>query len=223
MTASDSGEFEERKDNPCRSPVVPPFPPPRPFASTGPGERIRPSPPGSSWSRASRPTLHWPPWRSPELRPQISGVPLTVVVSALLLALLVGLTVLSRERGAIQRLAERILVWLKRLVGRPKGDPGTLVSDAVRQIGTIHASRADLALVAAAALLNWGSDLLCLVASFRALHAHPPWPGIVVAYTFGQMASSIPFLPGGLGLVEGSLAATLVASERLARSPWQPS
>jgi putative heme transporter len=141
----------------------------------------------------------------------LGGVVLTVVVSILLLALLVGLTILGRQRSAIEALAGRMLRWLKRRVGRPKGDPDALVGDAMRQIGTIHASRTDLVLVAVAALMNWGTDLLCLVCSFRALHAHPPWPGIIVAFTFGQLASSIPFLPGGLGLVEGSVAASLVA------------
>lgn len=141
----------------------------------------------------------------------LGGIGLTIVVSVLLVTVLVALTVLLRRRSGVELIAARMLRWLKRHVDRPKGDPDALVAEASRQLGSIHPSRTDFALIAVSALLTWATDLFCLTTSYRALGAHAPWPGVVVAYTVSQLASSIPFLPGGLGLVEGGVAATLVA------------
>jgi hypothetical protein len=38
-----------------------------------------------------------------------------------------------------------------------------------------------------------------------------PWRGVLVAYGLTQLSASLPVTPGGLGVVEGSLAALLVA------------
>lgn len=57
----------------------------------------------------------------------------------------------------------------------------------------------------------WTFDFLCLVASLRAVGANVPWHGVLLAYGAAQIVASIPIVPGGLGLVEGSLAVILVA------------
>jgi uncharacterized protein (TIRG00374 family) len=61
------------------------------------------------------------------------------------------------------------------------------------------------------ALANWVYDGATLVACLLALGAHVPWRGVLVAYSLTQVAASLPITPGGLGVVEGSLAALLVA------------
>jgi len=61
------------------------------------------------------------------------------------------------------------------------------------------------------ALLSWLADCVCLTAAFQAVGASAPWPGLVLAYGASQLAACLPVLPGGLGLVEGSLAVGLVA------------
>lgn len=61
------------------------------------------------------------------------------------------------------------------------------------------------------ALLNWVDDAVCLVACTIALHVHVPWRGILVVYALTQISASLPITPGGLGVVEGSMAALLVA------------
>jgi putative heme transporter len=61
------------------------------------------------------------------------------------------------------------------------------------------------------ALANWAWDAVALSACILALGAGVPWRGVLVAYTLTQIAASFPITPGGLGVVEGSLAALLVA------------
>jgi hypothetical protein len=48
---------------------------------------------------------------------------------------------------------------------------------------------------------------VCIIA----VHGHVPWRGLLVAYTVGQVAASLPITPGGLGVVEGSITGLLVA------------
>jgi uncharacterized protein (TIRG00374 family) len=59
-------------------------------------------------------------------------------------------------------------------------------------------------------LLSWLADVACLVAAFAATGGAVPWGGILLAYTAGQLAALLPFTPGGLGVVEGSLSLALV-------------
>ena len=58
---------------------------------------------------------------------------------------------------------------------------------------------------------NWMANLACLVATIAAVRGHVPWRGILVAYGLAQVAAVLPLTPGGLAVVEGSLAALLVA------------
>jgi uncharacterized membrane protein YbhN (UPF0104 family) len=61
------------------------------------------------------------------------------------------------------------------------------------------------------AMANWLYDAACLVACIAALGLPIPWRGILVIYGFTQVSASLPVTPGGIGVVEGSLAALLVA------------
>ena len=61
------------------------------------------------------------------------------------------------------------------------------------------------------ALANWLYDAAVLVACLEALHVRVPWRGILVIYSLTQISASLPITPGGLGVVEGSMSALLVA------------
>ncbi|MCK4175999.1 lysylphosphatidylglycerol synthase transmembrane domain-containing protein [Aciditerrimonas ferrireducens] len=60
-------------------------------------------------------------------------------------------------------------------------------------------------------LANWVDDCAVLVLAMVALHVAVPWRGIFVIYGLTQIAAVLPLTPGGLGVVEGSLAALLTA------------
>lgn len=61
------------------------------------------------------------------------------------------------------------------------------------------------------ALANWLLDGVVVVASLEALGVHVPWDGILVVYGLTQISASIPITPGGIGVVEGSMVALLLA------------
>lgn len=61
------------------------------------------------------------------------------------------------------------------------------------------------------AMANWLWDAVCLVACIEAFGFHVPWRGVLVIYGLTQISASLPITPGGIGVVEGSLAALLAA------------
>lgn len=65
--------------------------------------------------------------------------------------------------------------------------------------------------IVAIAIAIWCCDFLCLVCSFGAVHAAIPWDGVLLAYGVAQIVTSLPVVPGGIGVVEGSLAVVLAA------------
>ena len=52
---------------------------------------------------------------------------------------------------------------------------------------------------------------MILVCCFGAVHASIPWSGVLLAFGVAQIVASLPLIPGGIGIVEGSLAVILVA------------
>jgi uncharacterized membrane protein YbhN (UPF0104 family) len=66
--------------------------------------------------------------------------------------------------------------------------------------------------IGALAILNWLNDCACLVACVWVVGGSVPWRGVLLAYALSQAAACLPLVPGGLGLVEGSLAVLLMSS-----------
>ena len=125
--------------------------------------------------------------------------------------MVVGAGAILIRRDLVLRLAERVLRGLQRVTGRPRGPVGARIETTLARMRDIPLSRRSTAGVVAVATAVWCCDFLCLVCSFRAVHAAVPWGGVLLAYGAAQIVGSFPVVPGGLGLVEGSLAAVLVA------------
>ncbi|TDD80837.1 lysylphosphatidylglycerol synthase transmembrane domain-containing protein [Actinomadura rubrisoli] len=70
----------------------------------------------------------------------------------------------------------------------------------------------DWAALVLLATLNWLFDILALLAAARAVGIDVDPHGVTLAYFAAQAAGSVlPLLPGGLGAIESSMAASLVA------------
>ncbi|MUN40031.1 lysylphosphatidylglycerol synthase transmembrane domain-containing protein [Actinomadura litoris] len=70
----------------------------------------------------------------------------------------------------------------------------------------------DWAALTVLATLNWVCDILALLAAARAVGVDVDPHGVTLAYFAAQAAGSVlPLLPGGLGAIESSMAASLVA------------
>jgi hypothetical protein len=119
-------------------------------------------------------------------------------------AFLVRRDLLLRSLGLVLRL-------IRRTTGHPRGDVMKRVESTLRRMHEIPLSNgAAVGLVVMATSL-WLMDFVILLCCFGAVHATIPWSGVLLAFGVSQIVASLPLIPGGLGIVEGSLAVILVA------------
>jgi uncharacterized membrane protein YbhN (UPF0104 family) len=79
------------------------------------------------------------------------------------------------------------------------------------QLRLLRLSAGSAAAAVGGMAVSWLADISVLAVAFLALGAQPPWLGLLLAYCAGQIASSLPLTPGGVGVVEASLTVALVA------------
>jgi uncharacterized membrane protein YbhN (UPF0104 family) len=88
---------------------------------------------------------------------------------------------------------------------------GNVVAGLMRRIATVQPGPRGWLEAVGLAGANWVWDAACLTVSLLALQVHIPWADILFIYSLTQVAASLPITPGGLGVVEGSLALLLTA------------
>jgi putative heme transporter len=129
------------------------------------------------------------------------------------LVIVVAAVAVLARRDLILRLAEALTRAAGRGARRGTGDtPGLAarIESTFARMREIPLSvRSTLGVVGVAAAV-WLGDFLCLVCSFWAIHAAVPWDGVLLAYGVAQVAGSLPIVPGGIGIIEGSLAIILI-------------
>nr|ADE10240.1 putative membrane protein [Actinoplanes liguriensis] len=66
--------------------------------------------------------------------------------------------------------------------------------------------------VTLAGVINWLLDMACLLLAADALHAGLGWSRLALIYLAVQVVRQIPLTPGGIGLIETSMLAGLIAA-----------
>jgi uncharacterized protein (TIRG00374 family) len=132
----------------------------------------------------------------------IAAVGLVIVVA--------GGAVLVR-RDLVLRFTALLVRTSQRVTGHPRSGAGARIEAALARMQEIPLNPRSTVSVVAIAVGVWGCDFLCLLCAFGAIHAAVPWDGVLLAYGAAQIASALPIVPGGLGIVEGSLAVILAA------------
>jgi putative heme transporter len=132
----------------------------------------------------------------------IAAVGLVIVIA--------GGAVLVR-RDLVLRLAAKLVRASQRVIRRPRPAACVRIETALARMQEIPLNARSTAAVVATAVGVWACDFLCLLCGFAAVHAKVPWHGVLLAYCAAQVVSALPIVPGGLGIVEGSLAVILAA------------
>jgi uncharacterized protein (TIRG00374 family) len=115
------------------------------------------------------------------------------------------------RRDLLLRFLGRIVRLFRRVTGHPRGDVMKRIESTLQRMHEIPlSSGAAMGLVIMATVL-WLMDFVILLCCFGAVHAPIPWSGVLLAFGVSQIVTSLPLIPGGLGIVEGSLAIILVA------------
>jgi uncharacterized protein (TIRG00374 family) len=119
-------------------------------------------------------------------------------------AFLIRRDLLLRFLGLLVRLCRRV-------TGHPRGDVMRRIESTLQRMREIPLSNVKAVALVAMATVLWLTDFLVLLCCFGAVHAPIPWSGVLLAFGVSQIVASLPLIPGGLGIVEGSLAVILVA------------
>jgi len=116
---------------------------------------------------------------------------------------------LFRHPDLLCRVVDRIEQKLRR--GEATDGVAARLREIADELGDIDVGVATWVTAYALSALNWFLDVVCLAFTFLAFGAPIPWGAILLAFAGTKVVSSIGITPGGLGLVEGGLVATLVA------------
>lgn len=142
-----------------------------------------------------------------------SGSHNTGVIIAGLVLVVVAAIVLVR-RDLVLELASTLPRGVRRVAGRRFAALDTIAvktETTLARMRQIPLSNRSAGSVVAIGTVIWLMDFACLVFAFGAVGAEIPWAGVLLAYGVAQVAGSLPIVPGGIGIVEGSLALILVS------------
>jgi len=120
-----------------------------------------------------------------------------------------SLAVLALLRGE-ERVASVLRSVAKRLPLLDENHVHGLVGSVAARLRTLGADRALMRRTVAWAAVNWLLDAAALWVFLLAFGYRAPVDGLVVAYGLANVLAAIPITPGGLGVVEAVLTATLV-------------
>jgi hypothetical protein len=132
-----------------------------------------------------------------------------VLIGVLLIALAVG--ALFVYEAPLHWLVEAAIRALRKVTGRPRGDVAASIEGIMHWVTAVRLGPRQIGRVVLWGSLNWLLDCACFAMMFQAVGAPIPWKGLLLAYGAGQLAATLPFTPGGLGAVEGSITVALVA------------
>ncbi|WP_149257713.1 lysylphosphatidylglycerol synthase transmembrane domain-containing protein [Actinomadura sp. K4S16] len=140
--------------------------------------------------------------------PHARGIALSALAVPLLLAVLLVPALRWRPLRAL--LTAPLRRGYRAALANPKIAPYAERLAGVREI--LRPTLRDWAALIALALLNWVFDILALLSAAHAVGIQVAPNGVALTYFAAQAAGSLlPLLPGGLGAIEGSMAASLVA------------
>jgi uncharacterized protein (TIRG00374 family) len=135
-----------------------------------------------------------------------------------LVPVIVGVFLITAAIGALfiyERPLARVITWgihaSRKVTGRPRGDVAVQIQRIVQMVTTVRLGWRQVVVMLLWGAANWLFDCACFGMMFLAVNASIPWKGLLLAYGAGQLAATLPFTPGGLGVVEGSITIALVA------------
>jgi uncharacterized protein (TIRG00374 family) len=129
---------------------------------------------------------------------------------AAVIAVAIGLRRLAHRPDLVLRVSSAGLHAYNKFRRRPRDTDIERLEGFLAELAVIHPGGRDWGRGLLFASLNWTADFICLFAACRAIGASGLTLGVaLIAYAAGMAASSIPLLPGGLGIVDGAMILAL--------------
>ena len=131
---------------------------------------------------------------------------------ALAVVLVVAVRALSRRPGLVRRTVAPVVTAGNRLLRAHPQRGVDRVHAVIDELTAVRIRPRDFVVTALLAIVNWLLDALSFYLSLVAVGADSVSPGaVLLAYTAGMAALSVPLVPGGLGVVDAALVLGLVA------------
>jgi putative heme transporter len=140
-----------------------------------------------------------------------AGLAASVALSAAVAAVIVALRYPRARDWLINRLAA-VLRLSKRVIRRPRGEPGPLMASALERMAGLRLGYFAAGRAFGWALVNWIADVACLVCAIAAVHEPVPWAAVLIVWSAGAGAASFSPVPGGIGIVDIVLIAALATA-----------
>ena len=119
----------------------------------------------------------------------------------------------ARLRARLLRGANAAVGWSHRVLRFPRTDAIAELEEILDRVGDVRATPWQYTVAFSLSLRNWAGDLLCLLFSIKASGSPTvPWHGLILAYCVAVTAGGTGLTPGGIGVVEATLTAGLVAA-----------
>jgi uncharacterized protein (TIRG00374 family) len=115
-------------------------------------------------------------------------------------------------RRCLQRIGSAVVGVVQRVAHRPAGDPDQLVGSALRSLSAIRLGSTALFAALMWAIVNWLADAACLIFAIKAVGVPVPWHKVLLVWSAGVGAGSFSPTPAGLGVVDVTMTAALVAA-----------
>ena len=133
----------------------------------------------------------------------------TAVVLGLLLVF--GGRFVVRHPDSLLAVGRSVLRRVNRARQRPMDQGLERWVEVMGQLETVQLGRRAGFTTIAWAALNWVADIVTLGFACLAAGAEPSISALLIAYAAGKAVATVPLLPGGIGVVDGAMTATLVA------------
>ncbi len=144
------------------------------------------------------------------------GLAITGAATVLLGVIPVCLVLVGLRRPRVHAGASTVMAaglrMMQRLFKRPTGNADQISRSTLDQLISLRLDVASGFVAGSMAFVNWILDLACLTCAILAVHGTVPWSGLILAWAAGCGASSLGLTPGGLGVVEITLGAALIAA-----------
>jgi uncharacterized protein (TIRG00374 family) len=138
----------------------------------------------------------------------VSAGYVTAAIAGIILMLLAAVLVVGLVEG--QGRAERILRWVARKLRLNEDRAAAAIRHIGGRLEDLAADRQLLGRVVGWAAANWLLDAAALWVFLRAFGASTDIDALLVAFGLVYVAAVIPITPGGLGIIDVALPATLV-------------
>lgn len=141
----------------------------------------------------------------------VTGVLSLAGVLALVSAF-VGVLRVETARARAEQSIAVVVSWIRKRARRPARPVDAAVRAAVETVAALRLSRAGALTAAWWSVTNVLATIACLAASIVAVGGDVPWGIIILAWAASSGISLLGLTPGGIGIVEVALSATLIAA-----------